>query len=135
MATAKADKKPFQHRDRVILIAGRHGDGPSNPVWRGKMGKIVGTVRHVRGSAGDVCVSVLWDNEHNNTYSPYDLTIHENIPINIMFKGKTGVIVCSLKDHYIVNFKEDIKGFSCDGKYKKGSCLIVLKTEAEEIKK
>lgn len=124
--------------DRVRLTATRHGDGRTNPIWGGKMGRVIGTVDQASEIGPDgssfLCVSVKWDSGYNNRYDPSDLSLHEKIPINVMFKGRTGTVVCKLRDYYIVNFEENVRGFSCDGKYKKGSCLIVPKIEAREVK-
>ncbi len=124
----------FCRGDRVILTSPRHGEGPSNPVWNGKLGQVIGKVDSVHRDN----VSVVWNNGHQNSYAHSDLSYHEQdklIMKRIKVKGKTGTVVCKLRDFYIVNFKEDMKGFSCDGKYRKGSCLIISKSEAKEINK
>lgn len=137
MATAK-----LKTGDRVILITDRHGDASSNPIWGGIYGKVPGTVK-VGSNANDFGgfpISVLWDNEQQNSYDVKDLTFLEGFErrddsgFKVKFEGKVGEVVCSIKDHYIVNFGKDVKGFSCDGKYEKGSCLIAEKSETEKVK-
>lgn len=137
MATTK-----LKTGDRVILVANRHGDTRSNPIWGGAHGEVPGTVKANSGTRdiGSFPVSVLWDNEHQNSYDVEDLMFLEgtekrdDFGFKVKFEGKVGEVVCGIKDHYIVNFGKDVKGFSCDGKYEKGSCLIVKKSEIEKVK-
>ena len=129
--------RSFRPEDRVILTDPRYGDSPHNPVWNGTRGQVPGVIQRVSRSMGS-SISVLWDNGRENTYQPEDLNFYKPLiekPKDIEFKGKIGTIVCKLRDYYIVNFKENMKGFSCDGKYKKGSCLVIPKAETKEIKK
>jgi len=128
----------FKIGDKVILATNRHGDHSSNPVWRGNYGEISGTVDKLHKGSG-LKLSVLWNNGELNSYNHEDLEFLDGFKrkresgFEIKFKNKTGEVVCSIKDYYIVNFKKDMKGFSCDGKYEKGSCLFVKKSEAEKV--
>lgn len=123
--------------NKVILSTEEYDDSRSNPRWGGKYGKVIGTIESsVPFDSEGYCLSVVWDNGYRNTYKPCDLDHYQKEkPINVIFEGKTGKAVCTLEDHYIVNFDEDMKGFSCDGRYKKGSCLVVKKSEVEVKKK
>ncbi len=140
MATFTQSMDLIERGDRVKLVSFSYIDSENNPIWDGEEGNIVGTIKERKIVAGDevLPVTVVWDNGCVNTYRVSDLRLHSEVLrdiINIKFKDKIGTVVCRIKDHYIVNFKEDVEGFSCDGKYKKGSCLIISRTDAEHIEK
>ncbi len=113
---------------RVILATNRYENSPSNPIWCDD-NKVIGTVCQ----EGYGIITVVWDNGKSNTYSSHDLLLHKPKSVNVIFNGKPGKVVCILpQSNYIVNFEEDMRGFSCDGKYKKGSCLVLNKTDVEK---
>lgn len=132
----------FKPGDKVVLTTTRHGNSKCNPVWGGQHGKLVGIIEEPNGPyrSSDFPISVLWENGEHNQYTEGDLCMRSrgqsngDAGLKVKFKNKIGKVVCSIRDHYIVNFKEDVKGFSCDGKYKKGSCLVVKRSETEKIK-
>ena len=65
----------FQAGDRVRLTSSTYGDYPSNPIYGGRHGCDVGTVREV----GDD-IRVVWDNGTMNTYCDWDLVLEGALP-------------------------------------------------------
>lgn len=63
---------------------------------------------------------------------------------NLKFRNKPGRVVCTIPNistcvegllkAVIVEFDEDVGGYSMDGKYKKGSCLVVPLEKVEQVK-
>lgn len=53
---------------RVIYASGHYGDSPSNPLWGGSQGYIVGTI-----DAAGRNIEVMWDNGIRNGYDPKHL--------------------------------------------------------------
>jgi hypothetical protein len=67
----------FAVGDRIRYVSGRFRDDcDSNPLWDGRLGKIVGTVKRLNTEG--LPVSVAWDNGHRNSYEYNDLEIEEH---------------------------------------------------------
>ena len=69
--------------DRVRLIVSFYGGNSNNPVWGGRYGKIVGTVRNVSCNPLPICVN--WDNCKTNYYNEQDLS-HVQLQLNLFSK-------------------------------------------------
>ena len=71
--------------DRVKLIVLFYGDNPSNPIWEGRCGKIIGTVRNI--SCDPLPIRVDWDNCKINYYNEQDLNhIQLQLQLNLFSK-------------------------------------------------
>ena len=70
-----ADK--FKVGNRVKYTSGKYGDDDgntySNPLWGGKQGKVIGTVKTLYNAAFNV--HVKWDTGKTNTYKDSDLEL------------------------------------------------------------
>ena len=69
--------------DRVRLIVSFYMDNSSNPIWEGKYGKIIGTVRNI--SCDPLPIRVDWDNCETNYYNEQDLS-HVQLQLNLFSK-------------------------------------------------
>ena len=58
-------KDPLNVGDRVALVSKTYDDSPSNPIWGGDEGKILGTIIE---KTGNLC-TVKWDNGRTNWYN------------------------------------------------------------------
>ena len=63
----------FKVGDRVKYVSGNFGDGPSNPLWNGKYGRILGTVVYITNITTGLPYKVEWDNNTYNGYNEHDL--------------------------------------------------------------
>lgn len=86
--------KEFKVGDRVIYVSDAHREGPSNPLWGGKYGNVVGTVvsttvKTKEGKPAKLNLSVRWDNEKENVYESADLRYYDSY---ILSKGEKSVI-------------------------------------------
>jgi len=67
------EKIKFKVGDRVKLVAEEYSGSPENPVWRGKCGKIEGTIFSVKEDIQPIIVK--WDNGEYRRYDERDLEL------------------------------------------------------------
>ena len=70
--------RKFKIGDRVKYTSGIYGDRRRNPLWKGKYGKIKGTLTSIiRDGIVECPLHVRWDNKENNFYRLNDLELIE----------------------------------------------------------
>ena len=71
----------FKIGDRVKYVSRSYGDGPSNPLWGGIYGEILGTIVNIVNTRGSLPLKVNWDNGNHNGYDEKDLVLYEVIKL------------------------------------------------------
>jgi len=70
--------RKFKIGDRVKYTSGIYGDRWYNPLWKGKHGKIKGTlISVIRDNIVECPLYVRWDNKEDNFYGLNDLELIE----------------------------------------------------------
>lgn len=73
----------FKINDRIKYTSGHWGDEGINPLWDGRLGRIVGTIIGMSSALNYV---VRWDNNRTNDYYENDLELVDTEIDIIMFE-------------------------------------------------